>query len=193
MRPASLPPRLVHERLLLAAVDADQVHHAAAALLAHDGQRVLEAAYVAHEFQLQALLPRFLIECLDDTAGRRAGVVHQDIDAPEMLVRALDEVARIGFLGEVRRDREHLAAALLANLFRRRVERLLAPRAHRDVAAFARQSARDALADSFAAAGDERDLALELQVHSSSWCYILRSTSSGLDKSTTDPKSMSRK
>src|SRR5919197_1488885 len=98
-----------------------------------------------------------------------------------MLLRALDELLRIGFLREIGGNGKYLAAGATADLLRRVVERLLAPRADRDVAAFARERSSDALTNAFTAAGDARDLALELQVHRSSSrgfrrCYIVRST-----------------
>src|SRR5205085_3631483 len=150
---------------LLHAVVADQVDDAAAALLLHDRQHVLQAAHIAHELELQALLPVLLRQRLDHAAGRRAGVVHENVDAPELPVGALDEVLRLGFLREVGRDGEHLAAARAPELVRRFIEHVLAARADRDIAAFAHEGERDALADAFAAAGDAGELALQLQIH----------------------------
>ena len=82
-----------------------------------------------------------------------------------MLVSIFDEALGIGFLGQVGDKGEHFAAARFADFLRRLLERLLAARADRYVAAFARQRCGDPLADAFAAAGDARDLALQLQVH----------------------------
>src|SRR6185437_11744464 len=55
--------------------------------------------------------------------------------------------------------------ALSTNFLGGFLQHILAARAHRHIAALARQRRSDALADAFAAAGDARDLALQLQVH----------------------------
>ena len=147
------------------AVVADEIHDAAAALLPHERQHVLQAAHVAHELELQALLPRLLAQRLEHAAGRGARVVDEDVDAAELALRAVHELPGIGLARQVRRDGEHLAAARALDLLRGLLQRLVAPRADRHVAALARECRRDALADAFAPAGDAGDLALELQIH----------------------------
>src|SRR4030095_7921893 len=69
---------------LLDAVVADEIHHPTAALRLHDRQRRLQAPHVAHELELESLDPRLLLEDLEDAAGRRAGVVHQDVETAEL-------------------------------------------------------------------------------------------------------------
>ena len=166
----------------LHAVIADQVHDAAAALLDHDRQHVTQAAHVAHELELQALLPVVLGQMLDHAAGRGAGIVDHDVDAAERLVGLLDEVLGVVVLAQIGGDRHDLAAGRLGDLLRGGFERLLAPRADRDVDAFLGERERDALADAFAAAGDQRGLALELEVHfrrSLAYMYSACVTASG--------------
>src|SRR5947209_2107133 len=101
----------------------------------------------------------------DDTARGRARIVDHDVDAAERLGALLDEAPGVGVLPQIGRNSHDLAAGFLRNFCRRGLERLLAPRADRDVDAFLRQHPCDALADAFATAGDERGLALELEVH----------------------------
>src|SRR5712691_1581228 len=149
----------------LDAVVADQVHDAPAALLDHDRQHVAQAAHVAHELELQSFRPVVLGESFKHAAGRGACVVDHDVDAAERLVALRDEILGVGVLGEVGGDRDDLAPGLLGDLGCSCLEWLLAARADRDIDAFARERARDALADAFAAAGHQRGLALELKVH----------------------------
>jgi hypothetical protein len=102
---------------------------------------------------------------LDHAAGGGAGIVDHDVDAPERLRALLDEILGIGVLGEIGRDRDDLAVGFPGDLGGRRLEHVLAPRAHRDVDAFLGERARNALADPLAAAGHQRRLAIELKVH----------------------------
>ena len=79
----------------LHAVIADDVHHAAFLLLLHDRQHVLHAAHIAHELELQRARPFLLAQMLDDAAWRRAGIVDEDVDAPQRGMRLLDEILRV--------------------------------------------------------------------------------------------------
>src|SRR5262249_51236812 len=144
---------------------ADQIDHATAALLDHDRQHVAQAAHIAHELELQRLLPVGLGQVLDHAAARRARVVDHDVDSTERLVPLLDEVPGIGVLGEVGRDGNDLALGLGSDLGRGLLERLLAACADGDIHAFFRERESNAFADPFAAAGDQRRLAIELKVH----------------------------
>ena len=60
---------------------------------------------------------------------------------------------------------DDLAVGRVGDLGCGRFEQLLAPRADRDVDALLGERERDALADTFAAAGHQRGLALKLKVH----------------------------
>src|SRR5581483_10637205 len=91
-------------------VIADQIHDAAAALFHHDRQHIAQAAYVAHELELETLLPVVLAQVLDDAAGCGAGIVDHDVDAPERLVALLDEVPGIGIFAQIGRNGDDLAS-----------------------------------------------------------------------------------
>src|SRR6185437_5193219 len=153
----------------LHAVVADQVHDAAAALLHHDREHIAQAADIAHELELEPFLPVVLGEMLDDAASRRARIVDHDVDASESLVALLYEVLRVLVLAKVGRNGDDLAPGCLGNFSGRCFKRFLAARAHRDIDAFFGQRQCNALTDAFAAAGDQRRLAFELEVH----CYPL--------------------
>ena len=103
---------------------------------------------------------------LDHAAGGRACIVDHDVDAAERLVGGVDKVLGVGIFPQIGGNRDDLAAGFLRYLFRRGLERLLAARADRDIDAFLGQQKRIALADAFAAAGHQRGLAFEFQVHS---------------------------
>ena len=102
---------------------------------------------------------------LDDAAGRRARIVDHDVDAAERLGALLDEALGVGVLTQIGGNGHDLAAGFLGDFVRRGFERFLAPGADRDIDAFLGERAGDALANAFAAAGHQRGLALELEVH----------------------------
>ena len=62
-------------------------------------------------------------------------------------------------------DGDHVATGLHRELRHRVQQRLLVTCQQRDIGAFEQQRAGDGLADALAAAGDERALALELEIH----------------------------
>src|ERR1700722_2256741 len=49
-----------------------------AALLDHDRKRISEASHIAHELQLQGLIPMVLCEGFDHASGRGSRVVDHD-------------------------------------------------------------------------------------------------------------------
>src|SRR6185295_4160582 len=108
---------------------------------------------------------RLLLEDLEDAAGRRAGVVHQDVETAEIGGGAGHEALGVLRPREIGADREHLAPRLRADLGGGRLEDIPAPRADRHVAALARQRAGDALADPLAPARDEGGLDRQSQLH----------------------------
>jgi len=156
-----LPVRVLH------AVVPDQVHDASATLPPHDRQRRLQTPHVAHELELPPLHPGVFVDRLDDAAGRGAGIIDQDVDATEVTRGCGDELLSVLALGEIGGNGQDLPSGFAADLVRRRFERFLAARADRDVRPLARQRAGDALADAETAAGDQRDLARQLQIHES--------------------------
>src|SRR6185437_11983822 len=149
----------------LDAVIADQVHDAAAALFDHDGERVAQAAHVAHEFELQAFVPVVFGQMLDHAAGGGTCIIDHDVDAAERLGALLDEILGVGVFAQIGGDGDDLAAGLFGDLLGGGFEWLLAARTDGDIDAFARQRQRNTFADAFAAAGDQRGLDLEFEVH----------------------------
>src|SRR4029079_19696651 len=145
---ADLPVRRLH------AVISDQVHDTPAALLHHDGQYVAQAAHVSHELELEALLPIVFRQMFDDAACCLTDNIDHDVDAPERLVNLLNGDTGVLIFAEIGCNGDDLASRLLGDFTRRRVERLLAPRADRNIDAFFRQSQRDPLAYAFPAPSD---------------------------------------
>jgi hypothetical protein len=97
--------------------------------------------------------------------GDDPGVVYQDIDAAERGVTLLDEILRIGRLGQIGWYRHDFSVRLPRDLCGGSFQLLLAPRADRDIDALARQGKSDRLADTLARSGDECRLAIHLEIH----------------------------
>jgi hypothetical protein len=70
-------------------------------------------------------------EKIENSAGCRSRVVHQNIDAPQRGECFLDKSRGIGRLSQISRYGEDFAVCLACNLRRRCLERLLATRADR--------------------------------------------------------------
>src|SRR5216684_1648123 len=68
-------------------------------------------------------------QVVENAAGRRSGVVHQNIDAPKRGVSLLDKSLSIGRLGQISRYGDDFAVCLARNLGRRCFQRPLATRA----------------------------------------------------------------
>jgi hypothetical protein len=143
----------------------NQVDDAAAPLLLHDRQYVLQAAHITHEFELQRLRPMLFAQELEYSTGRRPGVVDQDIDAPKRGVSILDKGLGSGRLGKISRYGDDFAICLAPNLGRRFFQWLLATRADCDIDTLASQGKGDRLADTGARSGDECRLAVHLEIH----------------------------
>src|SRR6202048_971378 len=77
-------------------VIANQVDDAAAPLLLHDRQHVLQATHITHEFELQRLRPMLFAQELEYSTGRRSGVVTQNLNTPKRGVSFLDKTLSIG-------------------------------------------------------------------------------------------------
>src|SRR5476649_2518637 len=112
-----------------------------------------------------------MINNAGSAAGGGTGIVDHDVDAAERLVGGVDEGFGVGVLAQVGRDGDDLAPRRLGDFLGSSLERLFAARADGDIDAFLGQQKRDALADAFAAAGDQRGLAFELEVHRDSSRY----------------------
>src|SRR5262252_4510825 len=103
-----------------------------------------------------------------NATGRRSRVVDQNIDAPKRGVRLLDKSLSIGRLGQIGRYGDDFAVCLARNLRRRCLERLLAPRADRDIDALASQGKGDCFSNPGTSAGDECCLPGHLEIHKAS-------------------------
>ena len=92
---------------------------------------------------------------IENSAGCRSRVVHQNIDAPKCGVPILDKSLGIGRLCQISRYRDDFAVGLARNLRRRCCEGLLATCANRDIDTLASQGKGDRLTNPCASAGDE--------------------------------------
>ena len=156
---ADFPIRRLHT------VIADQVHDAATALLDHERQRVAKTTYVAHELQLQAFVQSSSVRCsMTPPAAEPALLTMMSTRPSSLWARSMK------FLASAVLPRSAGMATILRLVARAisdavAFQHILAPRADGHVHALLGECNRNALADAFAAAGDERGLALKLQVH----------------------------
>ena len=97
---------------------------------------------------------------LDYSAGRRSGVVDQNIEASKGAVGLLDKSFRIGRLGQISRYGDDFAVCRARNLGRCCLERFLATRADCNIDTFASQGECDRLADTGAPSRNECGLPL---------------------------------
>src|SRR5439155_23574928 len=98
-------------------------------------------------------------EGLEAAGGCPAGVRDQDVEPPEVLRAGVDDPLRLALDREVARQREH------AELLGRAAQRLRLARADGDRRALRRELRGDGPAEATARAADERDAALEPEVH----------------------------
>jgi hypothetical protein len=91
---------------------------------------------------------------------RRARVVHEDVERAECVDRRRDEIGDAALIGDVDRERERLAAVLLAKLGRYAVDQLGPPRRYYDPGAPLREPVRELFAEAVGRAGDDCDAAL---------------------------------
>ena len=90
--------------------------------------------------------------------GKMGGVVDEDVDRAEPIDGRRDHPLAVGRLGDVGLDRQNRRSAHLLDRRRRARKRLPGPAGDGDPGAFAREGARDPIADPRAAAGHDRDL-----------------------------------
>ncbi len=91
---------------------------------------------------------------------------HEDVDAAAQRLHGFDDAAlHRGIVGGVGAHAHHTSAGERGELARAGAQRLLATCQQRHVGAFLRQHAGNRLADAAAAAGHQRALAVQLQVH----------------------------
>ena len=85
--------------------------------------------------------------------------------AAELLCRLGDHAVHLLLAGDIGREGKDAPVRFGSQLPRRRLESLLVARHDRHIDAFARQFPRDGFADAPAAAGHDRMLALQSEVH----------------------------
>ena len=107
------------------------------------------------------MAPRRIVHPQQVARRDGAGVVHQDIE----LARLGRDAAHRRIRRQIGRDRAHVHLPARADRGRSLVQRALVARDQRDVAALVRQQLGRGTADALRAAGDQRLLAGELQVH----------------------------
>ena len=132
----------------------------------HDGRHGAAHEERALEVHVQVQVPHLLGELLHRRAGRHAGVVDQDVDAPERPHHGVDD------LGDARRV-AHVADVLLARpaagdeVARDLVQQLPPHVGDHRGDALGRERGGDLPADTTARAGHDRDLASQIDLHRS--------------------------
>ena len=124
--------------------------------------RRLDPGDGAHDVDLEAAPPGFLVHAL----GERADIGDEDVEAAERLGGLRHPGAQRLGVGHV----DHAAPALHPLAGERRdglVHRGFVARAQRHIASLGRQLLGDGAADAARAAGDDRVLALEIEIHTS--------------------------
>src|SRR5712671_5361471 len=105
---------------------------------------------------------------LENSTGRRSGVVNQNIDAPKRSVSLLDKSLSIGRLCQISRYGDDFVVCLARNLGRRCFQRLPTACADCDIDTLAGQCKGYRLADTGARSGDECRLPVHLEIHADS-------------------------
>jgi hypothetical protein len=105
---------------------------------------------------------------LENSTGRRSGVVNQNIDAPQRGVSVLDKSLSIGRLGQISRYGDDFPVCLARNLGRRCFQRPPTTRANCDIDTFASQRECGRLPDTGARPRDECGLPVHLEIHEDS-------------------------
>src|SRR6266436_2178462 len=119
-------------------------------------------------------------QVVENAAGRRSGVVNQNIDARKRGVSLPDKSLRIGRLGQISRYGDDFAVCLARDLPPRCFQWLLATCADCHIDTLASQGKGYRLADTGARSGDECRLPVHLEIHEDSLrlntamktCYI---------------------
>ena len=99
------------------------------------------------------------------TAAGAGGVVHEDVEPPELLDGGRDHGVDGGRATGIADDGDDASAGLGGEFGGGRFQRLLRAGGDGDIDTLTGERARDRLADALAAAGDEGGLAFEFEVH----------------------------
>jgi hypothetical protein len=120
---------------------------------------------VAEQFQVPVVDPLGVRNVEKGAAPDGAGVVDEDVDAPQALSRGRHHPLDLHQLGQVRRDHHDVLLPPLADFGGDAIEPGLLARADRHPRALGGEPERDRPPDSLAAAGHQRRLAFQFEVH----------------------------
>src|SRR5690606_30682025 len=115
--------------------------------------------------EVETLHPLLLGELLEEATGGAAGAGDEDVDPAELVERGPHAPVHVGGDAHVARLGDDPAPGLLAELVRRRLQGLRRAGGDHHVAALVAEAPSHFPPDALAGAGDERDLAGEIQVH----------------------------
>ena len=121
----------------------------------------------AEQAEFEGRLPGGVIEGLEFTEGRAAGIVDQDIDLAECRGGGFDETSGLRGIFYVYGDSYYAAFAFGAQLFGCPREGIGITRADDDIGAFRRERCGAGFAESFTGSEDECCFAGELEIHGS--------------------------
>ena len=119
----------------------------------------------------------------DGFVAAGAGVVDEEIDAAEGALGLADQTSDIVGAADVAGDGNDLDAVLLGDCFRACCEVSLVARGEHHADAFCREAVRNGETDSVAAPGDERDFAIESEIHGMGTCLARVAPSSAAESS----------
>ncbi len=144
-------------------LDARDVHDRAASALLHQRCGGVGCREHAHEVDVDVAPPAPFALLEEQPAVHAAGVVHEDVQLPEVLGRSRDGCGQLFGVHHVDRQRERVAAEL-GDRGRGAFGALGIDVDHGDVGTELREPERDSLADPAAGAGHDRGLAGEQDV-----------------------------
>ena len=154
----------------VAGVAAADVDDAAPARLLHERDDRAGAAQRADILDVE-ILDQILIDHGFDRTGRggraagRGPAVDQDVQAAQLRCRLGDHAVDLLLAGDIGRERNDAPVRLGSQFPRRRLQIRLVPRHDRHIGPLASQFPRDGFADTPTAAGYDRMLALQSEIH----------------------------
>ena len=143
----------------------DDVDDAAPFAGAHLRQHALGKARISEQLERDRVLPFLEVDAIDAVFGGRARVVDENIDAAERRTSGVNHLRDAVRARSIARRGYDLAVGGRTDLVRCAAQTTGIARNEGDVAALARQLLGNRAADTQAGAGDERALAVKMQVH----------------------------
>ena len=114
-------------------------------------------------FEFDQVVPDVIVDLFDGLWLVAARVTHQNVDSAEGMDGRFGQPLHVVAARHVGDDRGHAGFQPVANVGRGRVEIVLVPGGNDDIGTCFGKAASDCLADSFAAAGDQRNAAFRLK------------------------------